>query len=64
MTREENRRAFPFAAEWLDVLKRGGIEARVLYARNGDVEVGERFDARCRREGWVSCEYLRNGARA
>lgn len=57
----QNRRDFPFVAPWLDALKAGGIDAKVVHATNGTREVGERFEDRCKREGWVECEYLRNG---
>ena len=36
--RTRNRERFPFAAEMLDVLKAGGIDARIVYAENA---VGE-----------------------
>ena len=61
MTRDQNRRDFPFAAEWLDVLSAAGIPAKVQYATNGTREVGERFEVRCKREGHVPCTYLPNG---
>lgn len=41
--RERNRERFPFAAEMLDALKAGGIDARIVYAENMKGEsVGKR----------------------
>ena len=41
--RERNRERFPFAAEMLDVLKAGGIDARIMYAENAAGEtIGNR----------------------
>ena len=41
--RESNRARFPFAAEMLDVLKAGGIGARIVYAENAAGEmIGKR----------------------
>lgn len=41
--RESNRARFPFAAEMLDVLKAGGIGARIVYADNAAAEtIGKR----------------------
>ena len=41
--RKRNRERFPFAAEMLDALKAGGIDARIVYAENADGEsVGKR----------------------
>lgn len=41
--RERNRERFPLAAEMLDVLKAGGIDARIVYAENMKGEsVGQR----------------------
>ena len=33
-TAKRNRERFPFAAEMLDALKAGGIDARIVYAEN------------------------------
>lgn len=41
--RERNRERFPFAAEMLDVLKAGGVGARIVYADNAAAEtIGKR----------------------
>ena len=41
--RKRNRERFPFAAEMLDALNAGGIDARIVYAENADGEsVGKR----------------------
>lgn len=56
--RERNRERFPFAAKWLDTLKAGGIDARIVYATNAAGEtVGKRDPG-----PW--CEYLPQGVRA
>lgn len=40
---KRNRERFPFAAEMLDALKAGGIDARIVYAENMKGEsVGKR----------------------
>jgi hypothetical protein len=41
--REANRGRFPFAAEMLDALEKGGITAQVVYAENA---AGERVGKR------------------
>lgn len=41
--RTRNRERFPFAAEMLDALKAGGIDARIVYAENAAGEmIGKR----------------------
>lgn len=60
---EQNRIDFPFVAEWLDVLKAAGIDARCTYARNGDKKVGECHEDKCKRDGLVECMYLPYGVR-
>ena len=40
---KRNRERFPFAAEMLDALKAGGIDARIVYAENATGEtIGKR----------------------
>ena len=42
-TAKRNRERFPFAAEMLDVLKAGGIDARIVHAENATGEmIGKR----------------------
>lgn len=41
--RQRNRERFPFATEMLDMLKAGGIDARIVYAENAEGEtIGKR----------------------
>ncbi|MDE2106864.1 MAG: hypothetical protein KGL39_57140 [Patescibacteria group bacterium] len=56
--RQRNRERFPFAAEMLDALKAGGIDARIVYAENA---AGETIG---KRDPGPWCEYLPNGVRA
>ena len=43
--RQRNRERFPFAAEMLDALKAGGIDARIVYAENATGETIGKRDA-------------------
>lgn len=59
MNRDQNRADFPFVPEWKACLEAAFGPVKVLHARNGDKEIGERFEARCKREGLVPCEVRR-----
>ena len=56
--REANRARFPFAAEMLDALERGGIKATVTWAENAQGETVGKRDA----GPW--CEYRPQGVSA
>lgn len=62
MSAEQNRRDFPFVEPWKAALEAAFGPVKVMHARNGDKEIGERFEDRCRREGHVPCEYWPYGA--
>lgn len=64
MTRDQNRKDFPFVADWLDVLAAAGMPAKVQHATNGTREVGEQFGDRCKREGHTPCTFRPYGVSA
>jgi hypothetical protein len=58
---ERNRRDFPFVEPWKRTLEAAFGPVKVTYATNGTREVGEKFEAKCQREGWAQCAYRPNG---
>jgi hypothetical protein len=58
---EQNRRDFPLVEPWTHELERAFGPVKVTHATNGTREVGERFEAKCKREGHTPCEYRPNG---
>lgn len=52
-TAEENRRRMPKVAEFVDEVRKYFPGAKVIYAREGDIEVGKRPE----RTGIIASEY-------
>lgn len=63
MNASQNRRDFPFVPEWKSNLEAAFGTVFVRHARNGDKEVGERFEDRCEREGLTECAIHWRGVR-
>jgi len=52
-TREENRNKMPLVAAFVDEVRKYFPGAKVVYAREGDIEVGKRSE----RTGIIASEY-------